>query len=445
MSGPDEATVVVDGPQILVSCTVNGSNPYFFDSDYTIAGSTGFLLWEANWLLLRLIRGPPAAAPATATATANGPAASASAAAAPPGALPEPCAAGASATPTASAPAPGYTGSVGEAAGHAQHVGPGPGPGPGGPQVPLHLGALLAGRRVLDLGSGTGLAGLAAAAAGAHVLLTDLASVVAGSLRHNLQRNAAGPCAPPGGSATPPPPPASGPAAQPAGSATAQPGQPSGGAAPGCTEDATVSLGALSLGGGGGEAAGGAWAGGGDGAGPWAGAVRVGCCGGSAAVMALDWTEPLGPQVAAGGNDPREADFILAVDTVWLLDILHAYIDVVLAVLRHPRGAGPSAPQPSGPPSSAPSPPPPPSPSPYPEPAASKSSGAPGGAGGGGKACFMAFVERAGEDSKLFVKKEEVLAALQERGLRVEVLIAEDVDVDGTARPGRVLRLTLAE
>lgn len=168
-------------------------DPYFFDSDYTIAGSTGFLLWEANWLLLRLMRGP--------------------------------------------------------------------------------LRPLLAGRRVLDLGSGTGLAGLAAAAGtGAHVLLTDLASVCSGLLRQNVQRNAT---------------------AGPAAAAAA------GAAAVGVDGPGWVQQG---LGGYGGGAAGG----------PWPGAVAVGA--GSAAVMALDWTEPLGPQVAAaGGTDPRDADVILAV------------------------------------------------------------------------------------------------------------------------------------
>ncbi len=174
-------------------------DPYFFDSDYTIAGSTGFLLWEANWLLLRLMRG--------------------------------------------------------------------------------QLRPLLAGRRVLDLGSGTGLAGLAAAAGtGAHVLLTDLASVCSGLLRQNVQRNAV-----------------NGPAAAAAASAAASAAAAAAGADGACGVQ-------QGTGGGGPDAAGG----------PWPGAVAVG--GGSAAVMPLDWTEPLGPQVAAaGGTDPRDADVILAV------------------------------------------------------------------------------------------------------------------------------------
>ncbi|PNW74874.1 hypothetical protein CHLRE_12g506700v5 [Chlamydomonas reinhardtii] len=402
MGTPDgpRGLVRVDGPTIYVTVAIAGvhitiakrnlehfdaQDPYFFDSDYTIAGSTGFLLWEANWLLLRLLRGPhcPANHPATTTpATTASPSAPAPA---PPPPPPPP--------PSAASP-------------------------PGGCSQLQHLGSLLAGRRVLDLGSGTGLAGLCAAAAGAHVLLTDLASVCSGALRQNVARNERG-CGTgeAGGSG------GSGGGVEVVGGAASTPGGAGGGA-----------------GGGGGR--------------PWAGSVPVGCAGGSAAVMALDWTEPLGPQVAAsGGNDPREANFILAVDTIWLLDIFHAFIDVVLAVLSHTdnhtsdNNTSSSSGSSNGSSNGAVA-------------AAAVESGADAGAApvgsgnpaqqprwdseAGSKACFLAFVERAGEDSKLFIRKERVVEELRGRGCRVEVLVAEEVDVDGVGRPGRVLRVTRA-
>lgn len=54
------------------------------------------------------------------------------------------------------------------------------------------LGKKVKGKRALELGAGTGLAGLCAAAIGGHVLLTDVKSVVTGMLERNIAANCTG-------------------------------------------------------------------------------------------------------------------------------------------------------------------------------------------------------------------------------------------------------------
>ena len=52
------------------------------------------------------------------------------------------------------------------------------------------LGDLVDGKRVLELGSGTGLVGCCAAAAGGHVVLTDVKSILDQSTARSLAHNA---------------------------------------------------------------------------------------------------------------------------------------------------------------------------------------------------------------------------------------------------------------
>mmetsp|Transcript_22288 Transcript_22288/g.66456 ORF Transcript_22288/g.66456 Transcript_22288/m.66456 type:complete len:273 (-) Transcript_22288:2073-2891(-) len=171
-----------------------GLDPYMFEPDYTIAGSTGFLLWPGTWVLLELLAG--------------------------------------------------------------------------------RLGQQVHGKRVVELGAGVGLAGLGAAAAGAHVLMTDLPSVVSGILEGNVSSNA---CA----------------------SETAH-------------EDSSLT-------------------------GPWARSLRIGLQSGSAACFPLNWEDNLQAQfdqAAMAGLPFGSADMLLACDVVWLKDLLEPFRDTVMALLR---------------------------------------------------------------------------------------------------------------
>lgn len=173
-------------------------DPDFFDPGYSVAASTGHVMWEGSWALIRLLRDEPAGA----------------------------------------------------------------------------LCECLRGRRVVELGAGTGLLGLCMAARGAHVLLTDVQPVVEGTLKGNVARNSGG-------------------------------GVEGGDGAP--------------------EAVGAR--------GGWVGAVPVGE--GSACAATLDWDEPVGEQ-CEGGNDPRLAEVVVASECIWLQDLLEPFLATALALMRGP-------------------------------------------------------------------------------------------------------------
>ena len=173
-----------------LECIDECPDVWLFEPDYTLAASTGFLLWPGTWVLLRHLN--------------------------------------------------------------------------------KSLGDFFHGKKVIELGSGIGLAGLGAAAAGAHCLLTDLPSVVAGVLDGNIRRNEH-------------------------------------------TND-QLSLSVF-------------------------GAVKgssIGSRGGSASCLPIDWTESLEQQLSKGGLDLSSplADIILAVDVVWLRELLEPFRSTCAELLR---------------------------------------------------------------------------------------------------------------
>eukprot|EP00756_Hemistasia_phaeocysticola_P006946 Hpha_TRINITY_DN14061_c0_g1::TRINITY_DN14061_c0_g1_i1::g.44374::m.44374 len=127
------------------------------------------------------------------------------------------------------------------------------------------LGERLEGKRVLELGAGIGLAGLCAAAAGAHVLVTDLPAIVYGVIEPNIARNSA------------------------------------------ATGGVTC--------------------------GAWHSFNPIGCRGGSAKGMPLDWNVGVGEQ-GGDGCCPLEAEVVMAAEVVWLDELIEPFANTAAALVQ---------------------------------------------------------------------------------------------------------------
>ena len=146
-----EVTATVQGHRVVVRRrdidNEEGPDPYFFEADYSVAASTGMLMWEGSWSAIELLRRP----------------------------------------------AGGEGGEGGEGGDKGGGLGEGDGEGEGGGgdlgvgSAARWLQQLVRGRKVVELGSGIGLLGLCLAAAGGHVLLTDVPSVVECTLGPNVE------------------------------------------------------------------------------------------------------------------------------------------------------------------------------------------------------------------------------------------------------------------
>lgn len=134
----------------------------------------------------------------------------------------------------------------------------------------------LVGKRILELGSGTGLLGLALAAVGSSVLVTDLPQVVNGMIRANIELNRS---------------------------------DKGGGQAAEMHPEKEMS----------------AW---------WPDAVSVGD--GSIACEALDWTVPIDKQELSLRVDPFQAEVILAAEAIWLIELVEPFISTALRLMNGP-------------------------------------------------------------------------------------------------------------
>eukprot|EP00041_Stephanoeca_diplocostata_P008643 m.128099 g.128099 ORF g.128099 m.128099 type:complete len:288 (+) comp17417_c0_seq2:246-1109(+) len=152
------------------------------------------------------------------------------------------------------------------------------------------LGPKILGKRVLELGAGTGLAGLCAAAIGGHVLLTDVKSVVTGMLEQNISSNI-----------------------------NRHDGQETSAASLPTTCDPNTRLSDEHD------------------ENPWPKSVSIGR--GTVGSVALDWTEEINEDsfMEDYGINPMEADVILAAECIWLEELVEPFVMTVHRLLHGKR------------------------------------------------------------------------------------------------------------
>ena len=126
----------------------------------------------------------------------------------------------------------------------------------------------------------------------------------------------------------------------------------------------------------------------------WRRASPVGA--GSAATARLDWTVPIGEQVGIDDNDPRDAHVVLACEVVWLAELVQPFVGTLAEVLR-----GPHRPP-----------------------------------------CLMTYTDRGTVQSTTFAHRDMVLRCMDSNGLAVEELLElQGYTADG--EPVHAWRVTL--